>query len=68
MNALRLRGGVDAASFAERTGVADDGIADVMRRARERGWLVDDPARIAATALGVTSTMWSGLSCPKSED
>lgn len=52
MNALRLRDGVDAASFAERTGLADAAIADTVRRARERGWLVSEPARIATTDLG----------------
>jgi oxygen-independent coproporphyrinogen-3 oxidase len=52
MNALRMRDGVDAPSFAERTGLADGAIADAMRRARERGWVVDDTARIAATELG----------------
>ena len=52
MNALRLRDGVDAASFAERTGLADAAIVDTVRRARERGWLVSEPARIATTDLG----------------
>ena len=52
MNALRLRDGVDAASFAGRTGLADDAIADALRRARGRGWLVEEPARLAATELG----------------
>ena len=52
MNALRMRDGIDAPSFAERTGLADGAIADAMRRARERGWVVDDTARIAATELG----------------
>jgi len=52
MNALRLREGVDAASFAARTGLALDVVADVARRARARGWLVDDAMRIATTDLG----------------
>ncbi len=52
MNALRLRDGVDAGSFSARTGLDDAAIDDVLRRARARGWLVDDPARIAATDLG----------------
>ncbi|HEU4665458.1 MAG TPA: radical SAM family heme chaperone HemW [Dokdonella sp.] len=52
MNALRLEEGVDAALFAERTGLAPDAIAAPLARARARHWMVDDPARLAATALG----------------
>ena len=52
MNALRLREGVDADTFHARTGVDGDAIASHLREARARGWLVEDPSRIAATELG----------------
>ena len=52
MNALRLNDGVEAARFIERTGLAADAIAATLRRARTRGWLRDDPARLAPSELG----------------
>ncbi|MBA8884683.1 radical SAM family heme chaperone HemW [Dokdonella fugitiva] len=52
MNALRLEEGVDAPLFGERTGLATATIAAPLARARQRGWMVEDPARLAATALG----------------
>ena len=52
MNALRLHDGVDASLFPARTGLGADAIDARLREARARGWLVDDPARIAATDLG----------------
>jgi len=52
MNALRLIEGVDASTFRARTGLDDDAISARLREARARGWLVDDPARIAASELG----------------
>ena len=52
MNALRLEEGVDAALFGERTGLAPTAIATQLAQARQRGWMVEDPARLAATALG----------------
>lgn len=52
MNALRLNEGVAAGDFADRTGLTDAAIATTLASARTRGWLVEDPARIAATALG----------------
>ncbi|HEY6942767.1 radical SAM family heme chaperone HemW [Dokdonella sp.] len=52
MNALRLEEGVDATLFGERTGLAADAIAAPLSRARARGWMIEDPGRLAATALG----------------
>src|SRR5690606_16351204 len=52
MNALRLEAGIASASFGERTGLAADAIEPGLREARRRGWLVDDPARIAASESG----------------
>jgi len=52
MNALRLHEGVDVSSFATRTGLSDSAIAAPLREAHARGWLVDDPSRIAASELG----------------
>jgi len=52
MNALRLEEGVDAALFGERTGLAPAAIAVQLAQARQRGWMVEDPARLAATVLG----------------
>ena len=52
MNALRLAEGVDASTFHARTGLDDEVIAPRLRDARVRGWLIDDPSRIAATELG----------------
>src|SRR5690606_15941326 len=52
LNALRLKQGVRASSFEERTGLSLASILPVMNRAVAKGLLVDDPARIQATPLG----------------
>jgi len=52
MNALRLHDGVDAGSFTARTGLGADTIAAKLGEARARGWLVDEPTRLQASALG----------------
>jgi oxygen-independent coproporphyrinogen-3 oxidase len=52
LNALRLIDGVPMAQFAERSGLAIEWIATALSRARERGWLQPDPARLRTTALG----------------
>ncbi|ROT45322.1 radical SAM family heme chaperone HemW [Pusillimonas sp. NJUB218] len=52
LNALRLRSGVSAATFTERTGVPVSAIAPAVDRAVRKGLLVDDPTRFQATALG----------------
>ena len=52
LNALRLREGVPMTQFLERTGLPPSAIAKAMERGRARGLLVEDPARICATAKG----------------
>lgn len=52
LNALRLKEGVAASSFTERTGVSLAAIAKRLQTATERGLLDADPARIRATPLG----------------
>ena len=52
LNALRLIDGVPLADFAERTGQPPERIAAPLAEARRRGWLVDDPRWLRATALG----------------
>lgn len=52
MNALRLNEGVAAGDFTARTGLGAEAISTLLDDARSRGWLVEDPARIVATALG----------------
>lgn len=52
MNALRLNEGVDSTAFAARTGVSASVLDAPLRRAHERGWLLEDPARFAASELG----------------
>ncbi|RDI98483.1 radical SAM family heme chaperone HemW [Dyella solisilvae] len=52
LNALRLIDGVPLADFAERTGLPIERIAPALEAARQRGWLVDDAARLQTTALG----------------
>ncbi|MDE3071779.1 MAG: radical SAM family heme chaperone HemW [Pseudomonadota bacterium] len=52
LNALRLVDGVPLAEFAERTGLPAANIAPALDRARQRGWLHDDPQRLRTTALG----------------
>lgn len=52
LNALRLKDGVPAGYFYERTGQSLLTIAPALARARRRGLLVDDPLRLQATPLG----------------
>lgn len=52
LNALRLRDGVSAASFVERTGLPVAAITPALARAVKKGLLVDDPTRFKATDLG----------------
>jgi len=52
LNALRLRRGVPATYFAERTGLSLAAIAPALQRATDKGLLDPDPTRIAPTALG----------------
>ncbi|MDB5984678.1 MAG: hemN 1 [Pseudomonas sp.] len=52
MNALRLTKGVDAALFAERTGLSLDLLTSARQQAEQRGLLETDPTRLVATARG----------------
>jgi oxygen-independent coproporphyrinogen-3 oxidase len=52
LNALRLVGGVPAALFEERTGLAAGAVARKLSLARERGLLEDDALRIRPSARG----------------
>lgn len=52
MNALRLTDGVDAALFAQRTGLDLDSLAEGRRQAEQSGLLQVEPSRLAATARG----------------
>lgn len=52
LNALRLKDGVAASSFAERTGLSLATIAHQLEAATRRGLLDADPTRLCATALG----------------
>ena len=52
LNALRLIDGVPLADFAERTGLPAERIEAALTRARQRGWLSDEPGRLHTTALG----------------
>lgn len=52
MNALRLTDGVDAALFAERTGLDLASLAESRRQAEQSGLLQVEPSRLAATARG----------------
>jgi len=52
MNALRLRDGVPAAWFAERTGLTLAYVADTLERLRAQGLLVNDSSRLATTEQG----------------
>jgi putative oxygen-independent coproporphyrinogen III oxidase len=52
LNALRLREGVPASLFAERTGLSLASLGEVITRAVERGLLDADPGRLRATDLG----------------
>ena len=52
LNALRLKEGVSAARFVERTGLPVAAISQAVGRAVKKGLLVDDPTRFQATPLG----------------
>ncbi|AHV93179.1 radical SAM superfamily protein [Bordetella holmesii 30539] len=52
LNALRLKDGVAASTFSERTGLSLAGIAHQLEAATQRGLLDADPTRLRATALG----------------
>ncbi|WP_421548288.1 radical SAM family heme chaperone HemW [Pseudomonas sp. QD4] len=52
MNALRLTQGVDAALYAQRTGLSLESLADARRQAEQSGLLQVEPSRLAATARG----------------
>ncbi|QNH80684.1 radical SAM family heme chaperone HemW [Pseudomonas protegens] len=52
MNALRLTDGVDAALFAQRTGLDLSSLAEGRRQAEQSGLLQVEPSRLAATARG----------------
>nr|WP_242697455.1 radical SAM family heme chaperone HemW [Bordetella petrii] len=52
LNVLRLKDGVAAASFQERTGLSLAAIAQPLQSATARGLLDPDPTRLRATALG----------------
>ncbi|AGL87528.1 putative oxygen-independent coproporphyrinogen III oxidase [Pseudomonas protegens] len=52
MNALRLTDGVDAALFAQRTGLDLVSLAEGRRQAEQSGLLQVEPSRLAATARG----------------
>jgi oxygen-independent coproporphyrinogen-3 oxidase len=52
LNALRLNTGVPLATFCARTGLPLAAIAVPLQAARANDWLVADPDRLQATALG----------------
>ena len=52
LNALRLREGVRAATFTERTGLPVSAIQAQVARVVSKGLLVDDPTVLRATPLG----------------
>lgn len=52
MNALRLTDGVDAALFAQRTGLDLASLAEGRRQAEQSGLLQVEPSRLAATPRG----------------
>ena len=52
LNALRLREGVAASLFEERTGQPLETIATPLHTARERGLLISETDRLTATSLG----------------
>ncbi|TNF33947.1 MAG: YggW family oxidoreductase, partial [Gammaproteobacteria bacterium] len=52
MNALRLRDGVPADWFTERTGLPLSYVADTLARLRAQGLLVNDSSRLATTKQG----------------
>lgn len=52
LNALRLRDGVPASFFEERTGLLFSNIAEQVKALRKEGLLIDHSQRLACTALG----------------
>ncbi|CAM3995695.1 radical SAM family heme chaperone HemW [Bordetella muralis] len=52
LNALRLKEGVSAASFEERTGLSLAAMSRSLQTASAKGLLDTDPTRLKATALG----------------
>jgi putative oxygen-independent coproporphyrinogen III oxidase len=52
LNALRLRQGIPATLFSERTGLASRVISQGLTRAEEKGLIVADPVWIKPSALG----------------
>ncbi len=52
LNALRLREGVPAALFEERTGCSLALVREPWRQAQTRGLMVEDPTKLRTTALG----------------
>jgi len=52
LNALRLKDGVPAASFSDRTGLTLAAVARPLQAASARGLLDPDPTRLRATPLG----------------
>ena len=53
LNALRLTEGVAASLFQEHTGVSLAAISGLLAQAADKGLLTSDPARLAATPLGL---------------
>ncbi|MGE0310629.1 MAG: radical SAM family heme chaperone HemW [Lautropia sp.] len=53
LNSLRLVDGVETGLFEARTGVSIAAISPALREAVARGLLTEDPARLAATPLGM---------------
>lgn len=52
LNALRLKDGVPASYYYDRTGQSLLTLTPALARARQRGLLADDPLRLRATPLG----------------
>jgi len=52
MNGLRLNSGVSSQSFVQRTGLPLNCIETALLRAKEKGLLVEDSARLSATERG----------------
>lgn len=52
LNALRLKDGVPLLTYMERTGLGASSIHTAVERARAKGLLQPDPARLAPTPLG----------------
>ena len=53
LNALRLTGGVDTASFSERTGLPLSVISKALQEASQKGLLDENPKYLKPTALGL---------------